>query len=151
MDKRIHTKKTTDLTYRHYLSHFKWPLLGLIVVFIFISFIPTNLTSFSFLSAEEQHPLQIVFTDVIYPIDFSSKEIYNTSILYYLSRKNQLKSTDDDESINKKQKVILPLTNSESSSNSYLILEFTRVFKRPRFCSATKEQIFGTKCPYTNW
>jgi hypothetical protein len=151
MDKRIHKKRSSNLTYRHYLFHFKWPLLGLIFVFTFLSLIQMNITSYIYSSDPIDENFEISFTDVIYPIDIFNEKNLNQSILYYFQRKDQLKAVDDAKSIDRKEKVILPLINNISSSNSYLILEFTKVFFRPRFCSHTKEEIFGETCPFTNW
>jgi hypothetical protein len=147
MDKRIHAKRSANLTYRHYLFHFKWPLLGIISIFILLILTQMNLTSFVYSPDFIEEDFEISFTDVIYPIDITQ----NQSILYYFQRKDQLKAIEDAKSIERKDKVVLPLTNNLSSSNSYLILEFTNVFFRPRFCSHTKEEIFGATCPFTNW
>jgi len=151
MDKRIHTKRSANLTYRHYLFHFKWPLLGLSFLLILLTINPMNFTSYFFSSNEYQENIEILFTDAIYPIDVLNQDNPNENILYYLKKKDELKSIEDVKSINKQQKVILPLIKNKSSSNSYLILEFTPVFFHPRFCSNTKEEIFGKKCPFTNW
>lgn len=147
MDKRIHTKSSTNLTLRHYLFHFKWPLIIFISILIFFSLIPMNFTTYIYPSEK----FEILFTDVIYPIDVFNENIRNTSILYYFERKDQLKTIDDMKAINRKQKVILPLINNKSLSKSYLILEYTPVFGRPRFCSNSKNEIFGKTCPFTNW
>jgi len=151
MDKRIHKKRSTNLTYRHYLFHFKWPLLGFIFILIFLSLTQTNLSSYVFSTNQfEEENFEILFTDVIYPIDILNQDNQNKNILYYFTKKDQLKSIDDTKSIDRKQKVILPLINNKSSE-SYLILEYTHVFGHPRFCSHSKEEIFGKTCPYTNW
>ncbi len=55
------------------------------------------------------------------------------------------------KAVDRQQKIILPLIYNESSSKSFLIYEFTRVFGQPRFCSHAKEDIFGKTCPFTNW
>jgi len=151
MDKRIHKKRSVKLTYRHYLFHFKWPLLGFIFLLIFLSLNRMNLTSYIYSSDKFEENFEILFTDVIYPIDIFNENTQNKSILYYFTKKDQLKAIDDVKAIDRKQKVILPLINNRSLSNSYLILEFTQVFHHPRFCSHSKEDIFGKTCPYTNW
>ncbi|CAF1218277.1 unnamed protein product [Adineta ricciae] len=46
--------------------------------------------------------------------------------------------------------MILSLEKEKLAVDSYLILEFTRVFQHPRFCSHKKHEIFGRTCPYTN-
>jgi hypothetical protein len=151
MDKRIHTKRSSNLTYRHYLFHFKWPLLGIIFIFIVLTLTQMNIISYVYSPDLIEENFEISFTDVIYPIDISHEKNLNQSILYYFQRKEQFKAIDDAKSIDRKEKIILPLMTNISSSNSYLILEFTKVFFRPRFCSHTKEEIFGVTCPFTNW
>ena len=151
MDKRIHTKRSTNISYRHYLFHFKWPLLSFIFVLIFLSLTQMNLTSYIYSSDKLEDNFEILFTDVIYPIDVINENKHYKNISYYFTKKDQLKAIDDGKSIDNNHKVILPLINNKSSSNSYLILEFTHVFFHPRFCSHSKEEIFGKTCPYTNW
>jgi hypothetical protein len=150
MDKRVHKNRSTNLTYRHYLFHFKWPLLGFIFILIFLSLTQMNLSSYVFSSNQFDDNFEILFTDVIYPIDVLNQNNENKSILYYFTKKDQLKAIDDYKSIDRKQKVILPLINNKLAE-SYLILEYTHVFGHPRFCSHSKEEIFGKTCPYTNW
>ena len=89
--------------------------------------------------------------NVMYPTDISGTDRNNTDLNYYFLKKDQFKTVDDIKSVKKKQKIILPLDKGQRYSNSYLILEFTNVFRRPRFCSHSREQIFGSKCPYYNW
>jgi len=150
MDKRVHKNRSTNLTYRHYLFHFKWPLLGFIFILIFLSLTQINLSSYIFSSNQYDDNFEILFTNVIYPIDVLNQNNENKSILYYFTKKDQLKAIDDYKSIDRKQKVILPIINKKLSE-SYLILEYTHVFGHPRFCSHSKEEIFGKTCPYTNW
>ncbi|CAF0958584.1 unnamed protein product [Rotaria sordida] len=150
MDKRIHIRQSTSLTFRNYLIHFKWPLLGFIFFIIFILLNKMKFTLNKFSSIEYKDDIEISFTDVIYPIDVLNQSHLNTSILYYFARKEEQKLIDDEKSNNKKYKTILPLINNKSLSESYLILEFTHVFGKPRFCSHSKEDIFGNTCPYTN-
>ena len=151
MEKRIHTKKMTHLTYRHYLFHFKWPLMAFVFIVVFLSFLQLNLSTYLLPLAEYDDSSGLVFADAIYPVHIHDAKKYNTSICYYLWKKDQLKANDDLQSMNKKQKTILASAFNQSSRDSYLILEFTPVFGKPRFCSATREQIFGEKCPYQNW
>jgi len=152
MDKRIYKKRSINLTYRHYLFHFKWPLLGFILLLIFLSLIPMNFSTYIFSFDESDENFENLYPNVIYPIDIFNGNNFNNSILYYFTKKDQLKAIDDAKAIDRKQKVILPLINNKpSSSKSYLILEFTRVFNLPRFCSYSKDEIFGKTCPYTNW
>ena len=145
MDKRLYKKASTHLTYRHYLFHFKWPLLGFIVVMILLSLLHRHFPS-EILKFDEN-----LSSDVIYPIEIFDENNSNKSILYSFIKKDQLKAIDDARSIKNKHKIILPLEHNKSSSNSYLILEFTHVFGRPRFCTNTKEEIFGKTCPFKNW
>lgn len=151
MDKRIHKKLSTNLTYRHYLFHFKWPLLSFLFILIFLSLIPMNFTTYIFSLEQSEGNFHITYTDVIYPIDVFNENKQNHTILYYFQRKDQLKSIDDMKAIDRKQKVILPLIKNQSLSKSYLILEYTPVFGHQRFCSHSKKEIFGKNCPYTNW
>jgi hypothetical protein len=151
MEKRIHTKKSSTLTYRHYLFHFKWPLLGFFMTFSFFIFTQLNFTSIFLPYMNHEQQMELFDMNVIYPIDIFNKNI-NISINSYFLKKEEIKIIDDANAADKKQKIILPLIKNQTiPSNSYLILEFTNVFKRPRFCSHTNEQIFGSTCPYKNW
>ncbi|CAF3334161.1 unnamed protein product [Rotaria socialis] len=150
MEKRIHTRRSRSLPYRNYLLQFKWTLL---VFCFFVSIVLLNkakLNSFAFSSIEHNDNVEFSFIDVIYPIDVLNPKDLNKSISYYFARKEELKLIDDAKAIDRKEKVVLPLTNNKFPSKSYLILEFTHVFQRPRFCSHSKEQIFGKTCPYKN-
>ena len=151
MEKRIHTKKTTDLTLRHYLFHFKWPILAVVFLLIFLSLLHLHMTTFLRPTVDYDDSSDLAFADVIYPVKIHDEKGYNTSIFYYLRKKDQLKANDDIQSMNKKQKTILASALNQPPKDSYLILEFTPVFGKPRFCSAKKAEIFGKKCPYTNW
>ena len=152
MEKRVHSKKISNhLTCRHYLFHFKWPLLGFFFMSSFLICLQINLHyvfSPNVIHEEQIDPFDM---NVIYPIDIFNNEKVNTSINYYFFRKDEMKIIENANAAIKKQKVILPLVKNQSLLNSYLILEFTNVFGQPRFCSHTNEQIFGTICPYTNW
>lgn len=155
MEKRIHSKKTSDLTYRHYLFHFKWSLMGFLILSSFILFTEINLTSIILpYINEEQQQQQIEFSDknVIYPLDISKNNYkINRNINYYFKKKDQLKLIDDKDAEKKNYKIVLPLIKSKIQSKSYLILEYTKVFSKPKFCSSTNEEIFGKFCPYKNW
>ncbi|CAF3405443.1 unnamed protein product [Rotaria sp. Silwood1] len=150
MDKRVHIRRSTSLSCWNYLFHFKWPLFGFICLIIFILLNKMQFTSDIFSSVEYNDNIKISFTNVIYPIDILNRNNINTSILYYFARKDEQKLIDDEKSIDRKHKIILPLTNDEVFSKSYSILEFTPVFGHSRFCSHSKEDIFGKTCPYTN-
>lgn len=89
---------------------------------------------------------------VLYPTDpLNSNHPLNASIRYHFSKKDDLKVRDDADAVQKKQKTIVPFDRHTRASESYLVLEYTRVFGQPRFCSLTNEQIFGQSCPFTNW
>ncbi|CAF4361314.1 unnamed protein product, partial [Adineta steineri] len=103
------------------------------------------------LSYTNQEQQIVIFdSNVIYPIDVINNHVINTSITYHLTKKDELKLIDDANAANKKHKIILPLIKHENRLNSHLIVEYTNVFNKPRFCSSTNEQIFGKTCPYTN-
>ena len=150
MEKRIHSKQAHNPTLCHYLLHFKWLLLGFLFALNFLVLAKINLapTSLPYVIQKEQIES---FNNVIYPIDVLNHSKITTSINYYFLKKDELKRIDDTNAVYRNQKIILPLVKNSSTSNSYLILEFTNVFGRPRFCSHTREQIFGKNCPYTNW
>jgi hypothetical protein len=151
MEKRIHSKKSTGLTYRHYLFHFKWPLLGFLFILSLLIFTQINLTSILPFSMQNQQ-IESFDTNVIYPIDvFNENHQIDTSITYYFSKKDELKLIDDANAVKKGLKTVLPLIKSYRLWNSYLILEYTNIFGQPKFCSSTNEEIFGKFCPYTNW
>lgn len=150
MNKRLHMKRsTTNISFRHYLFHFKWPLFGLFIIFLIISISQMNIISLNI--PIKDATLNQSFHDVIYPIEIFHSEHVNRSIEYYFYRKDQMKKIEDEKSIERKQKILIPYQRRKAQMNSYLILEFTHVFFQPRFCSHKKEQIFGRTCPYTNW
>ncbi|CAM4934547.1 unnamed protein product [Rotaria socialis] len=152
MEKRIHSKKTFTLPYRHYLFHFKWPLVGFAFVLSLLIFVQIKLTSiFIPYIIEEQH-LEHFNKNIIYPIVLLNNDnnTHRLNMNYYFLKKDELKIMDDIYAIKKKQKVVLPSIKNRHKPNSYLILESTTVFGRPRFCSYTNEQIFGRACPYRN-
>lgn len=155
MEKRIHSKKPTNLTYRHYLSHFKWPLLGFFLTISFILFTQSSLTSIvtPYINQEDEQPFEILDTNVLYPTDILKPNNHiNLSINDYFTKKDQLKNLDDTDATKKQFKIVLPLNKEQNNqSKSYLILEYTKVFSKPKFCSTTNEEIFGKFCPYTNW
>ncbi|UJR28243.1 hypothetical protein I4U23_009493 [Adineta vaga] len=149
MEKRVHSRKNNDLTCRHYMFHFKWPLFGLLFMITFVMFIQINVMSM-ISSAINPNLLEIPDTDVMYPTDVLNTKTINTSINYYFSKKDELKFIDDANAANKQQKIVLPLIENNKTLRTHLILEYTNVFDKPRFCSHTNEQIFGKTCPYTN-
>ena len=151
MEKRIHTKKHHDLAWRHYIFHFKWPLFSVLFMISLIVFIQINVSSI-LVSTLNQDVLELPDTDVIYPVDVINNKEVNTSIKYYLSKKDELKFIDDANTANRQQKIVLPLVeNKKNRSSVHLILEYTNVFDRPKFCSHKDVDIFGRTCPYTNW
>lgn len=153
MNKRLHMKRSTTVPFRHYLFHFKWPLLGLFIFFILILLQQLNMFSFDIIPSDDANEtiLDFSFADVVYPIDLFSGKQFNRTIEYYFDRKDQLKKLEDEISIERKHKILIPFHPRKQPAKSYLILEFTHVFFRPRFCSHRKEEIFGKTCPYTNW
>jgi hypothetical protein len=152
MEKRIHSKTISNLTYRHYLFHFKWPLLGFLFILSFLIFTQINLTSSNFPYTIQEQEIELFDINAIYPIDIlNNNNQTNTNINYYFSKKDQLKIIDDADAVNKNLKIVLPLIKDQNLPKSYLILEFTKIFRQPKFCSSTNEQIFGKFCPYTNW
>jgi hypothetical protein len=148
MEKRIHTKRPNILTYRHYLFHFKWSLLGFLIFLLIVSCIQMNIASIVYPLIRHDTSIGSTNFEFLYPI---GDDKHNRSITYHLERKDELKTNDDRLSMESKQKVIQPLMRKKSSANSYTILEYTPVFGKPRFCSHTRQQIFGETCPYTNW
>jgi hypothetical protein len=72
----------------------------------------------------------------------------NWSINDYFIRKDKYKFIEDQNAMEKNQKIFLEF-NSQKKSN-YIILEYTTVFNQPKFCGKTQEFIFGKQCPYQN-
>lgn len=151
MERRIHSKRPPRLSYRHYLLHFKWPLILVTMLFVCLSSLKINFHYSTYSSNDIDYPANQMVTDVIYPLDVLHHPPTNDSILYYLKKKDQLKSRDDQQAMQKKQKTIVPMRDQSVTHKSFQILEYTTVFYQPRFCSHQKEQIFGKTCPYTNW
>ena len=151
MHKRIHRKVINNISYRRYLFHFKWPLL-LFVFFIFLmSLLQLNFKSLFISNELIDEELDLV-TNVFYPTNFSGGNQRNFTVLYYFAQKDRLKTEDDLLSMKRKEKIIINDDSlNKKEKKSFSILEFTPVFGQPRFCSSTKNEIFGEKCPYTNW
>jgi hypothetical protein len=103
------------------------------------------------LSIVDLEALEIPDSNVMYPIDVMNNKRVNISINYQFFKKDELKLVDDANAVKRRQKVVLPWIEVHTPPKSYLILEYTKVFLQPRFCSHTNEQIFGKTCPYTNW
>lgn len=152
MDKRLH-KTSFNLTYRHYLFHFKWPLIAFIFSCVFISLIQTNLsTILTPLSERLNDNIPAWSLNVIYPTDIFNGKSVNSNVTVYFMKKDRLKAIDDAFAVKKHEKTILPLESNQTfSSKTFLILEYTNVFGKPRFCTHTREEIFGKTCPYKNW
>ncbi|CAF0756409.1 unnamed protein product [Adineta steineri] len=112
--------------------------------------IQINMTPVLLPYTNQEQQLVIFDLNVMYPIDVINNHIVNTSITYHLTKKNELKLIDDAKAVNKKHKIILPLIKHENDLNSHLIVGYTNVFSKPKFCSSTNEEIFGKTCPYTN-
>ena len=150
MEKRVHSRRTAGLPCRHYLAHFKRPLFSFCIILSLIGFAQRNFRS-PLSSDAELDFLELLNSTVIYPVNGLNRHSVNTSISYHFTRKDQLRAVDDARAMNSKQKVVLPWADSRRSTDSYLIVEYTKVFLKPRFCSHTNAQIFGETCPYTNW
>ncbi|CAF1103080.1 unnamed protein product [Adineta steineri] len=87
---------------------------------------------------------------------FSDDHIYpppwymsNWTITDYFIRKENFKKLEDQDAIDKQQKIIIEDRNKFKKLN-YTILEYTTVFDRPKFCGKTQDFIFGKQCPYKN-
>lgn len=87
----------------------------------------------------------------VYPPPWFSS---NWTIIDYFKRKDRMKVIDDQKVGSKKHKIIIKNgflnEKSKNPDSSYLIVEFTTVFKEPKFCGKTQEFIFGKQCPYHN-
>ncbi|CAF1584169.1 unnamed protein product, partial [Adineta ricciae] len=79
--------------------------------------------------------------------------MFNWTVGDYFVRKDALKKLEDQDAIDKKQKIVLDngFSNWKKHNQSdYLILEYTTVFNQPKFCGKTPTFIFGKHCPYQN-
>ncbi|UJR24929.1 hypothetical protein I4U23_006293 [Adineta vaga] len=77
----------------------------------------------------------------------------NWTINDYFLRKDKLKKLEEQYAIEQNQKIILENTFSnrkKDNHSNYIILEYTNVFKQPKFCGQTQDSIFGKQCPYQN-
>ena len=110
MEKRVHSKRISNhLSYRHYLFHFKWPLLAFFFISSFLIFIQINLTNILSSDVIHEEQIELFNMNVIYPIDIFNNKKINTSINYYFTRKDEMKIIDDVNAVHKKQKIVLPL------------------------------------------
>lgn len=150
MDKRIHRKNGQYLTCRHYLLHFKWPLFGVIFILVSMSAIQIN-SNLSILNRIHIREEIVFLNDVLYPTHFHDENTVNRSILFYFSRKDELKTADDRQSMAHRQKMVFIENSTNETKKTFLIHEFTPVFGVARFCSTHRDEIFGPSCPYRNW
>jgi len=74
----------------------------------------------------------------------------NWTINDYFIRKDKYKIIEDQEAIDKKQKVSIESNFQNQKKSNYIILEYTTVFNQPKFCGKTQDFIFGKQCPYQN-
>jgi len=152
MEKRIHSKGNFQLTYRHYLLHFKWLLFALLIFVCFICLLLTKYDSSDSSNPFNSKEIEILDKNVIYPIDALNRiQKKPLNLNEYFIRKDKLKTLDDLDAQKQQMKVVLARNANEKQSKNYLIFEYTKVFGRQKFCASTNEEIFGSFCPYTNW
>ena len=103
-------------------------------------------------------------TSVIeYDSNFQDNHLYpppwfssRATIYDYFMRKDRLKVMLDEEAIRRKHKIIIkdgfskPQRTHVAGNRTYLIVEYTQVFGKNKFCGKTREIIFGQQCPYRN-
>lgn len=97
---------------------------------------------------------------IVYNDNFLDNRLYpppwyisNWTINDYFIRKDNLKKIEDQYAIDKKQKIVIEhglLKSKQRKNRNYVILEYTTVFNRPKFCGKSQEYIFGKQCPYRN-
>ena len=78
MDKRIHLKQSARLTCRNYLFHFKWPLLGFILISILILFNKMQFTSNIVSPLEFENKMEICFELLSKSIETLGKKSQST-------------------------------------------------------------------------
>ena len=76
--------------------------------------------------------------------------VSNWTINDYFERKEQFKGIEDQYAIDNQQKVFVDYDPPKQKKSNYLILEYTKVISRPKFCGKTDDFIFGKHCPYRN-
>jgi len=79
--------------------------------------------------------------------------ISNWTINDYFIRKDYFKNIEDQYSINNNEKIVVEydfFNQKKEKKSDYIILEYTNVFKQPKFCGKTQDFIFGKQCPYKN-
>ena len=79
--------------------------------------------------------------------------ISNWTFNDYFIRKDNFKYLDDQCSMKKNEKIILKndfLNLKKENKLNYIILEYTTVFNKPKFCGKTDDFIFGKQCSYQN-
>jgi hypothetical protein len=130
---------------RYCIRLFRIYIILLIICIICLWLIPSN----RFYSNEKNLVEIINYDDILdnhlYPPPSYS---LNWSINDYFIRKDKYKTIEDQDAFEKKEKVSFEFISQKRSN--YIILEYTNVFDRPKFCGKTQEFIFGKKCPYKN-
>lgn len=76
--------------------------------------------------------------------------VSNWTLNDYFQRKDRFKQIEDQYAIDHQEKFVLEYESPVEKKSDYLILEYTPVFRRPKFCDKTNEFIFGKQCPYQN-
>ncbi len=95
---------------------------------------------------------------MIYYENFVDDHIYpppwymsNWTINDYFIRKEHFKKIEDQYAISQEQKIVIKDDfQKRKKESNYLILEYTKVLSKPRFCGKTEDFIFGKQCPYKN-
>ena len=125
---------------------FRVYLILLTILIVFFWLIPSVLID----SNNERDDIMMYYDNHIYPPPWYRS---NWTINDYFIRKENLKKLEDQYAINKNQKIVIQqafLNPKKEDKSNYIIMEYTTVFDRPKFCGKTQDFIFGKQCPFQN-
>ncbi len=132
---------------RHCIRLFRIYIILLTTCIVYLWLIP----SIRFHSEKKNVDILVDYEDIfdnhIYPPPWY---LSNWTINDYFIRKDKYKILEDQEAIDKKQKVSIEYNFQNQKKSNYIILEYTTVFNQPKFCGKTQDFIFGKQCPYQN-
>jgi hypothetical protein len=117
---------------------------GSFLLFILILFI-TGIQFFPSSSSIEKDKFD--YSTVIYPSPFDRNQ---KKLLIYFNKKDQLALNEDQVSLSKHHKILDNGIRELNKNETFLFIEYTKIFGYKKFCTKTQIEIFGDKCPYKN-
>ncbi len=141
--------KFFSMNQRYCLRLFRVFIILLTICILLLWLIPSIILNFGKTNVDLME-YENYFDNHVYPPPWY---ISNWTINDYFIRKDHFKKIEDQHAIDKNQKIFIDDADrhrKKGKNSNYIILEYTTVFNRPKFCGKTQDSIFGKKCPYQN-